>query len=320
MRKQLKFLSYLGAAAGLFIFSACSDDDDNGSTAGPVGPTQNIVEIAADNPEYSILAEALTATGLDATLAGEGPFTVFAPDNDAFEALFDAVEVENATELINTLGEDGVRDVLLYHVLGAQINAAEVPEDAYVTTASTASPDNNQLSLRVQSAGGVVLNASTNVVAADIQATNGVIHGIDAVLMPPTIVDHAANNALFGELVNALGATALDNTLAGAGPFTVMAPVNAAFQAISSTVEGLTTQELSDILLYHVVAGNVRSEDLDEGPVGTLNPGQAEFTVSFGPDDTVIISDNTGGEATVLLTDVQGTNGVIHVIDTVLLP
>lgn len=321
MKKHLKFLSVLGAAAGLFLFSACSDDDDNG-TEGPAGPTQNIVEIAVDNPEYSILAEALTATGLDGTLAGEGPFTVFAPDNDAFETLFNELDVENAAELIDAQGEDAVRDILLYHVLGASVASATLEDDQYVTTSSTASPDENQLSLRIQSSGGVTLNGnSANVVSADIMATNGIIHRIDAVLMPPSIVDHALNNAIVSELANALVAADLDGTLMGDGPFTVMAPVNSAFTNISSTIEALTPEELFATLLYHVVDGNVRSEDLAEGPVPTRNPDDATFTVSFvQEDDAVILTDNAGEQATVVFTDVQGTNGVIHLINKVLLP
>ncbi|MCA1751789.1 MAG: fasciclin domain-containing protein [Cryomorphaceae bacterium] len=323
MTKHFKFLSYLGLAAGLLVFTSCNDDDDdNGTPPAPPAPTQSIVEIAAATPEYSILVEALTATGVLAEVSQDGPFTVFAPDNAAFETLFAELGVDDAAGLIDALGSEAVAATLRYHVLGASIPAADVPEDAYVTTASTSSPVGNQLSLRVQAAGGVVtLNGGKAAVNnADIMATNGVIHGIDNVLLMPTIVDHALNNDVFTELVGALTTAELVETLSGDGPFTVMAPTNAAFEEISDVVAGLTIEELSNILRYHVVSGNVQSEDLNAGPVPTLADGDATFTVNLNEDDTVSITDGSGGESTIFLVDVQGTNGVVHVIDRVLLP
>lgn len=323
MKVQFKFLPFLALAAGIFAFTACSDDDDNGTPPGQPAPTQSIVEIAAETPEYSILVEALTATGVLAEITQSGPLTVFAPNNDAFEALFAEFDVADAGELVDELGIATVAAILRYHVLGASIPAAEVPEDAYVTTAGTASPDNSQLSLRVQSAGGSVTlnNDKATVINADIMATNGVIHGIDQVLLLPTVVDHALNNATFAELVGALTTAELVETLSGEGPFTVMAPINQAFQDISGVVAGLSPEELSNVLLYHVVSGNERSDDLEEGPVTTLADNEtATFSVTFNVDGTVSLIDQQGGQATILLTDVQGTNGVIHVIDRVLLP
>jgi uncharacterized surface protein with fasciclin (FAS1) repeats len=99
-----------------------------------------------------------------------------------------------------------------------------------------------------------------------------------------------------------------------------MAPINQAFEDISSAVAALTTEELSNVLRYHVVSGNIQSDDLTEGPVPTIADGNTTFTISINVDDTVSITDAQGGEATVILKDVQGTNGVVHVIDSVLLP
>ena len=323
MKKHFKFLSYLGLAAGLFVFTSCNDDDDvDDNPPVPPAPTQSIVEIASAAPEYSILVEALVATGVAAEVSGDGPYTVFAPDNEAFETLFTALDVDNASELVTELGADSVASILRYHVLGASIPAAEVPADAYVTTASTASPGDNALSLRVQSAAGNVTlnNDKATVNAPDIMATNGVIHGIDQVLMLPSIVDHSLNNQAFAQLVGALTTANLVETLQGEGPFTVMAPRNTAFAEVSDAVDAFTVDELSNVLRYHVVSGNVRSEDLEAGPVPTLADGNTTFTVSFADDDTVVLTDQLGGSATVVLTDVQGTNGVVHMIDAVLLP
>lgn len=326
MNYNTKWFLPVWALAGALAFTACSDDDDNGAPTPtpPVAPTQNIVEIASDSPQYSILVDALVATELVSVLESEGPFTVFAPDNDAFNTFFDEQGIDDANgdgsrvdDLANAIGVQGVSAVLLYHVLGASIPAAEVPENAYVTTASTASPGDNQLSLLVQSGTGVTLNGSTNVNAPDIFATNGVIHGIDAVLTLPTVVDHAINNpALFEELVGAVVAADLVETLSSDGPFTVFGPRNEAFDDISEVVEGLTVEQLTTVLTYHVVAGNVRSENLSDGPVPTVS-GQ-DVTVALG--EAVTIIDTDGGVSTVLAADVQGTNGVVHMIDRVLLP
>jgi len=321
----MKWFLPVFALAGSIAFTSCSDDDDsNGTPAPPAGPTQNIVEIALDSPQYSILVEALTATQLVSVLESEGPFTVFAPDNDAFNTFFDAEGIEDENndgsrvdDLANAIGVQAVSAVLLYHVLGASIPAAQVPENAYVTTASTASPGDNQLSLLVQSGAGVTLNGSANVNAPDIFATNGVIHGIDAVLTLPTIVDHAINNpALFEELVGAVAAAGLVETLSGDGPFTVFAPRNDAFESIAEVVAGLTVEQLTTVLTYHTVTGNVRSENLADGPVTTIS-GQ-DVTVDLG--DQVFIFDTQGDGAVVLTPDVQGTNGVVHLIDRVLIP
>jgi transforming growth factor-beta-induced protein len=322
MIKSMKPVSVLALAAGMFVFTSCSDDDD--STPTPTGPTQTIAQIVAGNANYSILNEALEATGLDATLQGSGSFTVFGPNNDAFNALFDELLITDANsdgsrvdDLAAAIGVDAVTDILLYHVLGAEILAANVPVKAYVSTLSDAAPDDRALSLLVEKrTSGVVLNNGPVVVAADIRATNGVIHGIDEVLLLPNIVDHASNNADFSELVDALVATDLVPALLLPGPFTVFAPVNQAFEDISAVTATLTLAQLTTVLTYHVVAGNVQSTQLVAGPVTSINDQQ--FTVNVGT--SVTITDTTEGVSNVIATDVQGTNGVIHVLDRVLLP
>ncbi len=322
MINLMKPASVLALAAGLFVFTACSDDDD--STPPPSVPTQNIAQIVAANANYSILNEALEATGLNAALAGTGPFTVFGPNNDAFNAFFDAESVTDANsdgsrvdDLADLVGVDAVTNILLYHVLGAQILAADVPVKAYVNTLSTAAPEGRNLSLLVEKrSSGVVLNNAAVVVAADIRATNGVIHGIDEVMSLPNIVNHASNNGDFSELVSALVATDLVPALLLPGPFTVFAPVNQAFDDISSVTATLTIPELTTVLTYHVVAGNIQSTQLVAGPVTAIN--NQVFTVNVGTSVTII--DTTTGTSNVIATDVQGTNGVIHVLDRVLLP
>ena len=156
--------------------------------------------------------------------------------------------------------------------------------------------------------------------AADIIGSNGVIHVVDAVIMPLDIVGHAVANSNFSELVGALGAASGDLVaiLSGDGPFTVFAPVNSAFEAISDVVAGLDADQLAAVLTYHVVGGaNVRSTQLTDGQqVNTVNG--SSFTINLGAGAT--ITDTQGNTVDIILTDVQATNGVIHVLDAVILP
>ena len=293
-----------------FIFTSCDEDDDPTPE-----PLMTVAEIAAADSQFSTLVEALERTGLTAVLNGTGPFTVFAPTNSAFDAL--GIDLA-------TLSDDALTEILLYHVLGgAAIQAGDIAEgQTYVTTAAETGPDGNQLSLLIEKDGSAVsLNGSINVVTADVEASNGVIHVVDAVITPLDLVGHAAANANFSELVGALGAATGDlvTVLSATDQvYTVFAPLNSAFEEIAAVTAGLTADQLASVLTYHVVAGaNVRSESLTDGQsVTTVN--SASFTVNLAGD--VTITDAQGNVATVVLTDVQATNGVIHVIDKVILP
>lgn len=294
-----------------FVFFACDNDDDT-----PPEPAidQNIVEIAAADDQFSTLVSALQRVNLVSVLEGTGPFTVFAPTNAAFNAL--GIDLA-------TLSDDDLTEILLYHVIsGANIAAGDIIEgQTYATTAATTGPGGNQLSVLIEKANGAVsLNGSINVTTADVNATNGVIHVVDAVILPLDVVGHAVANTSFTELVGALGAADGDlvSVLSGDGPFTVFAPLNSAFEAISSTVDGLSSEQLAKVLTYHVVSGNVRSTDLSDGLEVTTVNTPTVFTVNTGQG--VTITDAGGNVSTVVLTDVQATNGVIHVLDKVILP
>ena len=309
---------------------ACNDDDEDNNPQVNNGPTQNIAEIASSSDDYSILVEALSAANLvDAVSDPMATLTVFAPNNQAFNTLFDQLQLmddngdgSRVDELVDALGAEAVTNILLYHVLGAEIQAADVPEKAYVTTISTGSPGENQLSLLVESrSNGVFLNNTTQVNAPNIFATNGVIHGIDAVLLLPTVVDHAINNP--GDLSILTGAVVdagLADDLSGEGPFTVFAPVNSAFEAISSTVDGLTPEQLVTVLQYHVVEGQVREAQVSTGSVPTLSTQEIGITVTAEGGVVISDADDSNTDAVVVLTDVQATNGVVHVINAVLIP
>jgi transforming growth factor-beta-induced protein len=189
----------------------------------------------------------------------------------------------------------------------------------YYTSLNNFTPDQAGASIFVETGGGVTINGSVKVTSADIEASNGVIHVIDKVMVPPTIVDLAVSNENFSILVQAVAKAGLVDALNGPGPFTVFAPTNTAFEELFaelgiSGIEDLTAEALTPILLYHVVGDNVRSSEVASGSVPTLNTS-ANLTVSTGDRGVTI-----NGSTSVIAVDVQGSNGVIHAIDKVLLP
>ena len=295
--------------ASSFILSSCDKDDED--TPEPMPQEKSIVEIASSNPDFSILVEALTKADLVNTINSSNNLTVFAPTNSAFQALFTTLGVSG----ISDIPKETLTPVLLYHVLGAKVPAASVTT-GYAYTLSPG-PDAKTLAIYLNTSSGVMINNSAKVTTADIMATNGVIHVIDKVLLPNSVVDIALNNASFSILVQALVKADLVTALSGTGPFTVFAPTNDAFNALFTTlgvsgIADLTKEQLSPILLYHVVAGNVLSTESSNGNVPTLNGGTIAIDVTSGV--------KVNGNTSVILADVQGTNGVVHAIDKVLLP
>lgn len=305
-KKLQALLAMLLVVTFSFTLTGCEDDDDDNTT--PTIEMDNIVEIAAGDQDFSLLVQALTKADLVSTLEGDGPFTVFAPNNAAFEQLLADLGVASLDDLTAAQLEP----ILLYHVVSGKVMSSDLT-DGYVSTLSPG-PSDTKVSVLVD-AGNVVLNASSDVIQADIEAENGVIHVIDEVLLPPTVVDIAVDNGSFTSLVAALTKAELVETLSGDGPFTVFAPTDAAFSAflddLGVTLDDLTKEDLVPILQQHVVSGNVLSSDLSSGDVQTLNG-----TISIEVGDQVTINGNT----TVTATDIQGKNGVVHVIDKVITP
>jgi transforming growth factor-beta-induced protein len=273
-----------------------------------------IAEIAAGDENFSTLVAALDAAGLVETFAGEGEFTVFAPTNDAFAAL-----PEGTLETLLADPGGQLTDILLYHVV-----EGAVPAETVVTLDSATTLLGEDVTIRVEN-GNVFLNDIVQVTATDIMASNGIIHVIDGVLLPPaeeaallTIAEIAAGDENFSTLVTALDAAGLVETLAGEGEYTVFAPTNDAFAALP---EGLLdalladpSGQLTDILLYHVVEGAVPAET-----VVTLTSAMT----LFGEEVTISIVGGTvflNDVAQVIITDIMASNGIIHVIDSVLVP
>lgn len=271
----------------------------------------SITDHAMANSEFSALVAAVSKAELVETLDdAEGMYTVFAPTNDAL-----ATFLEENDLTLEELSKEDLTPILLYHVLNDAVTSSMV-ESGYVGTLSTAF-DNN-ISLKVDVEEGVMLNSEANVIATNVIATNGIIHVIDKVITPPSIVDIAMQNISFSTLVDAVVKAGLVDALSGAGPLTVFAPTNDAFNALFtelgvSGLDELTAEDLTPILLAHVVEGNVLSTDLNNGMVSTLN---SEKSLDINVDNGVVIDDAINVD----LADIQGENGVIHVIDKVIVP
>lgn len=304
MKKQTLIYGMI-ALMGIFILTGCEKEEE----MKPVSD-MTIAEYALSDNNFSILVQALTKAELVNVLNGTGNFTVFAPTNAAFTALFNELGISG----IDALTKETLTPILLYHVLGTEAKSSMITTGYY----STLSPaQGSTISLKVDVSSGVKLNKTTNVTAADVDVKNGVIHVIDKVLLPPTVVDIALANDTFSILVQAVVKANLVNALSAAGPFTIFAPTNDAFQALFtalgvSGIANLTAEQLTPILTYHVVSGNVLSTQLQAGNVPTLNG--STIAVALSPSPTL------NGSTGIIATDVQGSNGVIHVINKVLLP
>ncbi len=278
----------------------------------PTEMPKTIVDIAVADGRFTTLVAAVQAAGLAETLSGDGPFTVFAPTDDAFNKLPEGT-VEGLLKDVPAL-----KDILLYHVVSGKVMAADV-----VKLESADTVLGKPVTIKVDM-GNVYVN-DAQVIITDIEASNGVIHVIDTVLLPLTeeammekdIVDTAIADGRFTTLAAALTAADLVDTLKGEGPFTVFAPTDEAFAKLpAGTVESLLKDipALKDILLYHVVAGEVMADQ-----VVTLTSADTVLgkPISIKVMDGKVYLNET---IQVIITDVKASNGVIHVIDAVLLP
>ena len=270
--------------------------------------SDTIPVVATKAGSFNTLLTAVTAADLAETLSGEGPFTVFAPTDAAFAAL-----PEGTLEAL-LADTEALRKVLLYHVVAGKVMAADV---VGLTEATAVSGE--KISIEVVE--GNVFVAGSQVVTVDVAASNGVIHVIDSVMLPPSmrlgnIVATAQKAGSFNSLLAAATAAGLAETLATGGPFTVFAPTDEAFAKLpEGTVEGLLANPdaLKDILLYHVISGSVPAEQvIGLTSADTLLGKSVAIRVE---DGMVFVND-----AKVIATDVAASNGIIHVIDTVILP
>lgn len=301
-----------GAALSLGLTS-CNDDNDT-----PAIETQTILEIASSTPAFSTLTSAVETAGLGETLASDGPITVFAPNNDAFNSFLEDQNL-TADELLANPELDGI---LAYHVVSGSAASADIEAGPVQTLA-----DQN-FYVSVDPQGGIWINGKSRVTQADVPATNGIIHVIDYVITPPTqtIAEIAveateAEAPQFTQLVAALTRADLVDAVSGDATdnLTVFAPTDAAFEALYETlgvngVDEIPLETLTDVLLYHVVPARAFSQDLrQDATLPTLLEGQ---TLSV---DLANLQINESGLIQESL-NIHGINGVIHAIDQVLLP
>ncbi len=335
-----------GLAVSALAFTACGSDSNDAADTTPLEEPEpveeepaeagTIVDVAVSAGTFDTLVAAVTAADLVETLSGPGPFTVFAPTDDAFAALPDGL----LDALLMPENKDALAAILTYHVLPAEVPSSDVaPGDV-----ATVQGEN----ITIAADGDTLTVNDAMITAVDVEASNGVIHVIDSVLVPPsidpaallegdamdedameedaaagdaesvgTIVDVAVGAGTFETLVAAVTAADLVETLSSEGPFTLFAPTDEAFAALpEGLVDALLLTENKDalvaILSYHVLGAEVPSSDVAPGDVSTV---QGEDITIAADGDTLTVND-----ATIIAVDVEASNGVIHVIDSVLVP
>jgi len=268
----------------------------------------SILETATAAGDFNTLAAALKAADLIAPLQGKGPFTVFAPTDEAFAKLPKGT-VEN---LLKKENRGTLSTILTYHVV-----AGAVPAEKVVKLKNASALNGQRLPIQVGDEG--VRVAGVKVVTTDIECSNGIIHVVDAVMIPSTedVIGTAVAAGKFTTLGAAIEAAGLIEALRGDGPFTVFAPTDDAFAAlpegtVASLLQPENREKLQAVLKYHVVSGRVYSDQLKSSRVPTLQG--SDLTVRVERDRVSV------NEATVVMADIDTTNGVVHVVDKVLLP
>ena len=313
MKNYAKLIKLTLLVVSSTLMFSCSDDDSTGSGI------RTIADVAKGNSDFSTLVSALERTNLIDVLDQNGSYTVFAPTNAAFNTFLE----ENNFSSLDDVPVDALREVLLNHVVVGATLSGNLSTGYVKTLGKGSASSTNTLSMYINTVSGVRLNGVSSVVIADIGASNGVVHVVDAVIGLPTIVTHALANPNFSTLVGALTSPGQPNfvgILSGnaSSPFTVFAPSNDAFSTFESqnpgTLASLTSSQLTSVLSYHVVAGaNVLSDAIPSGPITTFETGT--FTIAG-----TTITDEAARQTNIVAVDVQAANGVIHVISNVILP
>ena len=311
---MISWIRRMTSIALLSLLAACG--------GGATDSDADIATLAQRAPELTTLAEAVEAAGLGPTLAGPGPYTVLAPTNAAFDALLTELGIDKAALLADRAL---LQAVLRYHVLPGRVARADIPAGRAIEPL-----DGGFFKIDVSDNDLVVTdgrNRTARLQATDIAAANGLVHVTDRVLLPADrpLTQVVQAESRLARLAAALEATGLAATLSGAGPFTLLAPTDAAFDALAAQLALTPTQLLADVplltrvLAYHVVDARVLRAEVPLGVPVTTRLGR-NFTVGSGADGKLQVTDECGCTATIVRTDLLGANGVIHVIDKVLQP
>ncbi len=318
-RHALKNAILLTTLTTAALISACGGSSSDPHVPAPAPtPAPDIVALAQATPELGILVEAVVAAGLVDTLKGAGPFTVFAPTNTAFAAALTELGLTKDQLFAN---KPLLTAVLTYHVLPAKVASNAIPFGKAITTVQGSI-------LKIDNVAGAVVitdgrNRTSKVVTPDVAASNGVVHIVDKVILPAdkNIVQTAQALPQFSILVEAVVAANLQGTLSGTGPFTVFAPTNTAFAnlltelGVSKADLLANTALLTKVLTYHVVSGRVLKAEV---PLNTAIKTVQGDTLTVGSN--LAITDQRARTSNITATDVLTSNGVIHVIDKVILP
>lgn len=305
------------ASGTMIFFGSCKKDD-------APSKTNTITDLVVAGSNFTTLESGVIKADLQTTLSSTGPFTVFAPDDAAFTAS------GITTAALNSLTSAQVKNILLYHTISAKILAADVPAgpNAKVITAG-----GDSVFVTKNSTGVYVNGIKVN--TADVSADNGVIHVIGKVLIPPSgnVVETAVASGL-DSLVKAVtrattapgGDPTLASTLSNA-KLTVFAPTNAAFTQLLaalnlSKIDDIPVATLLAVLRYHVVSGRAFSSDLSNGNLAMLAGGNTTINLSNGTSGgpTITGSGNASNKSNIIATNIVCRNGVVHLIDRVLLP
>jgi uncharacterized surface protein with fasciclin (FAS1) repeats len=324
MNISLKFFKLSLALVIASSFLSC-DVEDNESYPLPLLPT--ITEFVESNPDLTNLAAALSASdGNLLSLLNDGNYTLLAPNNWAFEVWLSA----NGFNSIDEVPTDILKNVLLNHVISGSVQSSDLTTagSGYTLTNAT-NTDGDFLNMYFSTNSGIVFNGVTTILNPDIAVSNGVLHVVDLLIELPTVVTFATTNPGFETLVTALTRDDLSEDLVSIlstttepAPFTLFAPTNEAFTSLLSelgfeSLNDIDTAILESTLATHVVAeANVRYEDLSNGMLITTIGDDLTISVGAGPQ----LVDLNGRTANIIAVDIQAYNGVIHVIDNVMLP
>jgi uncharacterized surface protein with fasciclin (FAS1) repeats len=319
MKQTLQSLFFVTALGALIITSSCKKDDDPVPTPTPI-PTPTVVGVAQGNANFTILVAAVTKANLVGALSDATKnYTVFAPTNAAFEALPAPYNsVANINAITSQAQIDALAAILKYHVLGAKVLAAGVP------TSDTVKTLDGRNIFASRSASNVVFVNGVRVTIADLPASNGVVHAIGKVLIPPTqtIAQIVIDGANFSLLERAVIVGGLASTLSGPGKFTVFAPLNSGFPAALDTEGEINLFDptiLATVVKSHAFSTNIAAGDLVSGNTpATLNP-LATLTIGLTTTPpTVKINGSANTASGIEATDIIATNGIIHVINKLL--
>jgi len=323
MKNQFKILAIIFLS--LFVISCDSDSDANE----PCCEDSSIVDLASQTESLSTLVSALEITGLDQILSSTGSYTVLAPSNDAFNTFLSSLNVTTLSEI----PVEVLTNVLMNHVIAGEVPSTSLA-NGYAQTQAISGASNSNMSIYINIDNGVTFNGVSSVTSADIVASNGIVHMVDAVIGLPTVVTFALADPNFETLVQALTRDDLTQDFVSLlsipsgsvpSPFTVFAPINSAFQNLLtelnlSSLNDIDEPTLSAVLAYHVIVGaNQISSNLSVG-MEFSTAGGGILTFNVGDNGQAMLTDNNGRTSNIIVVDVQADNGIIHAIDTVVLP